>query len=193
MPLDFNKLRDAKKQPPVVDPVEIFRRLPKKAALAHRAPLEAIERLKGAVPYGLAMPGTVFYGKFGGLYTAYVRGRAYLAAGRGEEAASEFQKILKRRGVVLADPIGALAHLQLGRAYVVSGGQSRGKKCLSGVPGSLAGCGPGHPCAQTDEGRIREAIVILPIRIFYLKLCGAYMITPHCNGWRTMENGVTRS
>lgn len=31
MPLDFNKLRDAKKQPPVVDPVEIFRRLPKKA------------------------------------------------------------------------------------------------------------------------------------------------------------------
>lgn len=33
MPLDFNKLRDAKKQPPVVDPVEIFRRLPKKAEI----------------------------------------------------------------------------------------------------------------------------------------------------------------
>jgi replicative superfamily II helicase len=31
MPLDFNKLRDAKKQPPVIDPVEIFRRLPKQA------------------------------------------------------------------------------------------------------------------------------------------------------------------
>jgi hypothetical protein len=31
------------------------------------------------------------------------------------------QKILDHRGIVLADPVGALAHLQLGRAYVVSG------------------------------------------------------------------------
>ncbi|MDR3719105.1 MAG: DEAD/DEAH box helicase family protein [Bryobacteraceae bacterium] len=31
MPLDLNKLREAKKQPKVIDPVEIFRRLPKKA------------------------------------------------------------------------------------------------------------------------------------------------------------------
>ena len=29
MPLDLNKLRAAKKQPKVIDPVEIFRRLPK--------------------------------------------------------------------------------------------------------------------------------------------------------------------
>ena len=33
MPLDLNKLREAKKQPPVIDPVEIFRRLPKKAEI----------------------------------------------------------------------------------------------------------------------------------------------------------------
>jgi eukaryotic-like serine/threonine-protein kinase len=32
----------------------------------------------------------------------------------------EFQKVLNHRGVVLADPIGALAHLQLGRAYAIS-------------------------------------------------------------------------
>ena len=98
------------------------------SALAHRAPLEAIERLKVAVPYDFAMPGTVFYGKFGGLYTAYVRGRACLAAGRGQEAAAEFQKVLKRRGIVLADPVGALAHLQLGRAYVVSGDKIEAQK-----------------------------------------------------------------
>ena len=67
------------------------------------------------------MPGTVLFAKFGGLYTVYVRGQAYLAAGRGQEAAAEFQKILDHRGIVLADPVGALAHLQLGRAYVVSG------------------------------------------------------------------------
>jgi hypothetical protein len=52
---------------------------------------------------------------------ANVRGQAYLEAGRGREAAVEFQKVLDHRGIVLADPIGALAHLQLGRACVVSG------------------------------------------------------------------------
>jgi tetratricopeptide (TPR) repeat protein len=97
------------------------------SALARRAPSDAIERLQRAVPYDFAMPGTVFYARFGGLYTAYVRGEAYLAAGRGQEAAAEFQKVLDHRGVVLADPIGALAHWQLGRAYVVSGDMTKAK------------------------------------------------------------------
>ena len=57
----------------------------------------------------------------------YIRGEAYLAAGRGQEAAAEFQKVLDHRGIVLADPTGALAHLQLGRANVVSGDTLRAK------------------------------------------------------------------
>jgi hypothetical protein len=57
----------------------------------------------------------------GNLYSAYVRGVAYLAAGRGPEAAAEFRKIIAHRGIVVSDPIGALAHLQLGRAYAHSG------------------------------------------------------------------------
>ena len=44
-----------------------------------------------------------------------------LAAHRGAEAAVEFEKIIDHRGIVMSDPIGALAHLQLGRAYVLSG------------------------------------------------------------------------
>ncbi len=96
-------------------------------ALAHRAPSDAVERLQRAVPYDFAMPGTAFFAKFGGLYPAYVRGEAYLAAGSGQEAAAEFQKVLNHRGIVLADPIGALAHLQLGRAYVVSGDMRNAK------------------------------------------------------------------
>ncbi len=96
-------------------------------ALAHRAPLDAIEQLQKALPYDFALPGTAFFAKFGGLYPAYVRGQAYLAAGRDQEAAAEFQKILNHRGIVYADPIGALAHLQLGRAYVVSGDITKAK------------------------------------------------------------------
>jgi tetratricopeptide (TPR) repeat protein len=102
------------------------------SALARRAPPEAVERLQRAVPYDLAMPGTSFLAKFGGLYPVYVRGQAYLAAGRGQEAAVEFQKILNHRGIVLADPIGALAHLQLGRAYVLSGDQTKAKSAYQG-------------------------------------------------------------
>jgi tetratricopeptide (TPR) repeat protein len=97
------------------------------SALAQGAPLDAVERLQRALPYDFAMPGTGFVGKFGGVYPAYVRGQAYLAAGRGQEAAAEFQKILNHRGVVLADPIGALAHLQLGKAMTLAGDKAKAK------------------------------------------------------------------
>jgi hypothetical protein len=56
-----------------------------------------------------------------------VRGEAYLAAQRGSEAAAEFQKILDRRGLVLSEPIGALAHLQIGRAYAMQGDTAKAK------------------------------------------------------------------
>jgi len=96
-------------------------------ALSQKAPQDAIERLQTAVPYDLAMPGTAFFAKFGGLYTVYVRGQAYLMAGHGQEAAAEFQRVLDHRGIVLADPIGALARLQLGRALVLSGEKDRAR------------------------------------------------------------------
>ena len=129
-PLESEKLAaDLEKRFPEDTPVQ-FEYLPTLRALsslAHGAPLEAVEQLQRAVPYDLAMPGTAFFAKFGGLYPAYVRGQAYLAAGRGQEAAAEFQKVLNHRGIVLADPIGTLAHLQLGRANVVSGDLTKAK------------------------------------------------------------------
>ncbi len=81
----------------------------------------AIELLQIAVPYELAVPSIDYYFFFGGLYPAYVRGEAYLAAHQGVEAAAEFQKILDHPGIVLSDPIGALAHLGLARAYDLQG------------------------------------------------------------------------
>jgi eukaryotic-like serine/threonine-protein kinase len=96
-------------------------------ALSRKVPLDAIEQLQAALPYDLAMPGTAFFAKFGGLYPAYVRGQAYREAGRGREAAVEFQKVLDHRGIVLADPIGALAHLQLGRALALLGEEDRAR------------------------------------------------------------------
>jgi serine/threonine protein kinase/Flp pilus assembly protein TadD len=80
-------------------------------ALSHNDAAKAIEALQVTAPYELG----------NALYPAYFRGLAYLASRRGREAASEFQKILDHRGIVLNDPIGALAHLQLGRAYAMQG------------------------------------------------------------------------
>jgi tetratricopeptide (TPR) repeat protein len=61
------------------------------------------------------------------LYSAYVRGEAFIAAHRYAEAPAEFQKILDHRGIVGMDPIGALAHLHLGRAYTLSGDKAKAK------------------------------------------------------------------
>jgi DNA-binding winged helix-turn-helix (wHTH) protein len=81
---------------------------------------EAIERLSAAAPYELGQSTESTYG-WTALYPVYVRGEAYLAARKGREAAAEFQKILDHRGVVVNQPIGALAHLQIGRAYAMQG------------------------------------------------------------------------
>jgi eukaryotic-like serine/threonine-protein kinase len=61
------------------------------------------------------------------LYPAYVHGEAYLAARQGSRASAEFQKILEQRGVELNEPIGALAHLHLGRAYALQGDTAKAK------------------------------------------------------------------
>jgi len=87
---------------------------------------KAIELLEAAAPHELGLPQSV-EGPFGVLYPIYVRGEAYLALHQGVQAATEFQKILDHRGVVESDPIGALAHVQLGRAYAMSGDTVKAK------------------------------------------------------------------
>lgn len=97
-------------------------------ALDHGNESKATELLQLALPTELGAPPSSFLGFFGSLYPIYVRGQAYLAAHRGSDAAVEFQKILDHRGVVVSDPIGALAHLQLGRAFALSGDKTKAKK-----------------------------------------------------------------
>jgi serine/threonine protein kinase/tetratricopeptide (TPR) repeat protein len=58
---------------------------------------------------------------------AYVRGEAYLLANRGEEAASEFRKIIDHRGVVASAPYGVRARLELARAYVLEGDSGKAR------------------------------------------------------------------
>ena len=57
----------------------------------------------------------------------YMRGEAYLKAGDGQNAAAEFQNVIDHRAVVTNDLLGALAHLQLGRAYVMQSDVGKAK------------------------------------------------------------------
>jgi predicted Zn-dependent protease len=84
----------------------------------------AIEALSPAAPYELGHTNEDF--TFA-LYPIYFRGQAYLAAKNGAGAAVEFQKILNHASIVGNEPIGALAHLGLARAYSLSGNTAKAK------------------------------------------------------------------
>ena len=85
---------------------------------------KAVEALAPAAPYELgSLPQTLSFA----LYPVYLRGEVYVAAHQGSAAAAEFQKILDHPGVVQNEPIGALAHLGLARAYVLSGDSAKAR------------------------------------------------------------------
>jgi hypothetical protein len=97
------------------------------SALNNGRPSEAIEQLQKARSYEFANPAISFVYFFGSLYPVYMRGEAYLAAHNGAGAAAEFQKILDHRGLLLGDPMGARAQLELGRAWAAAGDAAKAK------------------------------------------------------------------
>jgi serine/threonine protein kinase/tetratricopeptide (TPR) repeat protein len=90
----------------------------------------AIELKRGnpARALELLAPTAIYDASWFDLYLfAYVRGESYLLAGRGREAAAEFQKIIDHRGIVVNEPYGAVARLELGRAYTLQGNTSKAR------------------------------------------------------------------
>jgi tetratricopeptide (TPR) repeat protein len=85
---------------------------------------QALLSVEAAAPYELGGPPPI---QEGTLYPAYLRGEAYLAAHNSGAAATEFQKFIDHRGIVINFPLGALAHLGLARAYALSGDTAKAK------------------------------------------------------------------
>jgi len=90
--------------------------------LQRNSPANAVDILTVTVPYEMGAS------SFENLYPAYVRGEAYLKMGQGQQAATEFQKLLDHPGIVDNSVNGALAHLQLGRAQVMNGDKQAARK-----------------------------------------------------------------
>ena len=87
--------------------------------LQRRNPMNALEILAPTAPYEA--------GWFDNYQAAYLRGQVYLAERNGQAAVTAFQKILDHHGVVLSSLIGALARLELGRAYAMQGDTAKAK------------------------------------------------------------------
>ena len=84
--------------------------------IERKNPARAIQALEISKPYELGGdPITLDT-----LYPVYLRGQAYLMQKNGGGAVAEFQKIIDHRGRVTNGALGALAHLQMGRAYALS-------------------------------------------------------------------------
>jgi len=86
-------------------------------------PSQALVDLEAAAPYEQGQSGS----NIANLYPAYIRGEAYLAAHNGAAAAVEYQKLIDHPGIVSNYVTGALAHLQLGRAYAMQGDTAKAK------------------------------------------------------------------
>ena len=126
------------------------------SALHRGEAAEALELLRIAERYDLAVPPVSFNWFFGSRYPTYVR-LAYLALRQPHEAAAEFQTIRDRGSLILGDPLGAWVHLQLGRAFALSAnrqGQDGIRSLLDAV--GKCGCGAGNSPAGTRGTREPE-------------------------------------
>jgi serine/threonine protein kinase/Tfp pilus assembly protein PilF len=93
--------------------------------LDKKNPAAALTALQAASP-PLEFGAIAFINNVSCLYPTYVRGEAYLAAGQGNAAAAEFQKILDHSGIVWNCWTGALAHLGVARANALQSRTSQG-------------------------------------------------------------------
>jgi DNA-binding winged helix-turn-helix (wHTH) protein/tetratricopeptide (TPR) repeat protein len=93
-------------------------------ALSRNSPARALNELP--VPSQLEFGLIQFANSVSCLFPIYLRAEAYLAAGRGQQSAAEFQKLLEHRGIVGNCFTGALAHLGLARANVMQARTSQG-------------------------------------------------------------------
>ena len=133
-------------------------------ALALGDTAAALEVLQAAIPYELGIPRSMVNGHFGGYYSIYTRGEAYLAAHRGEEAAREFQRVRDHRGIVVSDPIGALARLQLGRAFVMAGDTAKAKAAYQDFLTLWKDADPNIPALEQAKAEFAELTSASPGR-----------------------------
>jgi eukaryotic-like serine/threonine-protein kinase len=114
----------------------------------------AIEVLQSAAPFELGVQGEG--GFHVSLYPAYVRGQAYLAAGRYRDAVAEFEKILNHSGASLNEIIGPLAHLGAARAYAAADDNQKARVHYESLLALWKNADPDVPMLQRAQDEYKK-------------------------------------
>jgi eukaryotic-like serine/threonine-protein kinase len=118
-------------------------------------PAKAIDVLAISVPYELGNPSPqAEIGAY--LYPAYIRGQSYLLLRDGEKAEGEFQKFLTHPGITVNCPLGALAHLQLGRAYTLMHDPAKARAAYDDFFGLWKDADAGVPALKQAKAEYAE-------------------------------------
>jgi hypothetical protein len=133
----------------------------------------AIQALQTASRYDLALGGVGFTARFGGPYPIYVRGVAYLAARQPAEAAAEFQRILDHRSILLVDPMGASARVQLPRALAFAGNVVKAKSAYDDLFTLWKNADPDLPVLKHARNTLGCGDPQIPRVVDRLGMCGA--------------------
>jgi eukaryotic-like serine/threonine-protein kinase len=96
-----------------------------KSEITQHKSATAIDTLQKSLSYELGVYSPAAFSP--SLYPIYFRGQAFISNHKGVEAVREFQKLLDHRGALQNNPIAAVAVLELGRAYSVSGDTVRAR------------------------------------------------------------------
>jgi tetratricopeptide (TPR) repeat protein len=133
-----------------------------KLALNKGDALSAIEALQVAAPYEDGITASVASGLFGAMYPVYLRGEAYLAEKQGKKAALEFQRILAHPGIVVTDPVGALARLQLARAWSMERDSKKAKSAYENFFSLWKDADPNTPVLLQAKAEYLSALAERP-------------------------------
>ena len=120
--------------------------------LTQQPPDQAVIALEPSVPYELGGPPPGLTP----IYPAYVRGLAYLAQKNGPAATAEFQKFLDHAAIVQNFLLGSLAHLQLGRAYAISGDTAKAKAAYQDFFNLWKDADPGIPILREAKAEYEK-------------------------------------
>jgi eukaryotic-like serine/threonine-protein kinase len=125
-------------------------------AVQHGEPLKALDALQASVPYEMGSPRSSQTGFFGSLYPVFFRGEALLAAHKGAEAATEFQKILSHRGITIGDPVLVLAHIGLARSYALLGDSAKARTQYQEFFALWSGADPDIPILKRAKAEFEK-------------------------------------
>ena len=92
------------------------------------------------------------------MFPVYVRGHAYLMAGKAQEAVIEFQKLINHPGVMRNSPLRSLAYLGLARGYTLQGDASRSRAVYQDFLTRWQGADPDIPIyrqAKTEYSKLQ--------------------------------------